>query len=114
LDFIKHNLKNLIFPTEQQKKQELWDIEGILHKFSNQSFKFDLRYMIMLENNVYFKEIKSSTKADKIVFDINNKWTIVDVKEMFEYLKKNKVKKVDLENLIINLTWNILIPKNES
>ena len=53
------------YPTSNQQKHELWDVEGIIKKHSNQKFKFDLR---PLKNNIkkgFFK-----TKADKMVFDI--------------------------------------------
>ena len=33
-------LKEVKYATPNQKKKELWDVEGILH---NQKFKFDLR-----------------------------------------------------------------------
>ena len=75
------------YPTSNQQKQELWDVEGIIKKHSNQKFKFDLR---PLKNNIkkgFFK-----TKADKMVFDIKDQYIVVDVEELHEYLKDKELK----------------------
>ena len=93
--------------TPAQKKKELWDIEGILKDRLNQKFKFDLR---PIKNNIKIGSFK--TKADKMVFDLKNKYVIVDVEELHQYIKKNKLKDLNLENLIFELEWNIIIPKS--
>ena len=83
------------YPTSNQQKKELWDVEGIIKKHSNQKFKFDLR---PLKNNIkkgFFK-----TKADKMVFDIKDQYIVVDVEELHEYLKDKELKTVYLEELI--------------
>ena len=97
-------LKDISKPTSKQKREELWDIEGILH---NQKLKFDLR---PLKNNV--KGGSFRTKADKIVYDIKDQYIIVDTEELHQYLKQNKLKSVVLEELISKLDWNIILPKN--
>ena len=51
------------------------------------------------------------TKADKIVYDINNQYIIVDVEELHNYLKENSLKVVKIEDLISKLDWNIILPK---
>ena len=99
-------LTNIKYATQKQKEKELWDVEGILKDRLNQKFKFDLR---PLKNNAKTGSFK--TKADKIVFDINEKWYIVDVKELHDYLKNNTFKVAYLEDLISKLEWNILLPK---
>jgi len=94
------------YPTSNQQKQELWDVEGIIKKHSNQKFKFDLR---PLKNNIkkgFFK-----TKADKMVFDIKDQYIVVDVEELHEYLKDKELKTVYLEELISKLDWNIILLK---
>jgi|TARA_R100000458_G_C8169445_1_gene170494 DNA topoisomerase IA len=94
------------YPTSNQQKQELWDVEGIIKKHSNQKFKFDLR---PLKNNIkkgFFK-----TKADKMVFDIKDRYIVVDVEELHEYLKDKELKMVYLEELISKLDWNIILLK---
>lgn len=100
------NLSNINKANNKTKVRELWDVEGIIKDKSNQVFKFDLR---PLKNNIKGGSFK--TKADKMVFDLNNQWIIVDINELHEYLKKNNLKKIQLENLISNLEWNIIIKK---
>ena len=94
------------YPTSNQQKHELWDVEGIIKKHSNQKFKFDLR---PLKNNIkkgFFK-----TKANKMVFDIKDQYIVVDVEELHEYLKDKELKTVYLEELISKLDWNIILLK---
>ena len=99
-------LTNIKYATQKQKDEELWDIEGMLSKYSNQILKFDLRPLV---NNT--KKGSSKTKADKMVFDINNEYIIVDVKELHQYIKNKKTNKVYLNNLIKELDWNIILNK---
>jgi hypothetical protein len=105
LSFLKH-IKISKTATLDEKRKELWDVSGIIEGRSNQEFKFDTR---PLKNNI--KEGSFKMKADKMVFDIWNKYIIVDVPELLQYIKKNKLKKVQLENLIFELDWNIILPK---
>jgi hypothetical protein len=96
-------LKNITLASLKQKKNELWDAEGVLH---NQAFKFDLR---PLKNNA--KGGSFRTKADKIVFDMKDQFIVVDTEELHQYLKDNNTKVVNLEQLISSLEWNIILPK---
>lgn len=96
-------LKKVKLPSKQQKKKELWDIEGILN---NQKFKFDLR---PIKDNGKVGSFK--TKADKMVFDMKDEWVIIDVEELHNYLKKNQIKEVNLTELIDKLDWNIVLNK---
>jgi hypothetical protein len=99
-------LSNKIIPNQNTKATELWDVEGIIEGISNQVFKFDLR---PLKNNV--KGGNFNTKADKMVFDVKDQWIIVDVDELHNYLQENNLKKVQLEDLLSKLEWNIILPK---
>lgn len=103
---LKDYLIDISNATSKQKKEELWDIQGILKGRYNQSYKFDLR---PLKNNSKFGSLK--TKADKMVFDIEDKWVIVDIEELHTYIKEHKLKIVQLEDLISKLEWNIILPK---
>ena len=96
-------LSNIKHATKNQKQKELWDVEGILH---NQSFKFDLRPLNNSTKKGTFK-----TKADKIVYDLKDEYTIVDVEELHSYLKRDNKKVVQLEELLMNFEWNIVIQK---
>jgi|SRR5210317_2015056 len=103
MNFI-NRLKEVKYATNSQKKKELWDVKGILH---NQSFKFDLR---PLKNNA--KKGSFKTKADKMVFDINDEYVVVDVEELHQHLNSKQKKVVYLNDLILELDWNIIINKN--
>ena len=109
--FIAKQLDQVRYPSRQQKIQELWDVEGILKERSNELLKFDLRPIIEFKKRDHGKWGSFKSKADKMVFDIWNKYIIVDVPELLQYIKKNKLKKVQLENLIFELDWNIILPK---
>lgn len=100
-------LINFIEATPRQKKEELWDISGILKNRSNQEFKFDLRPL----NKDLSKKGSFKTKADKMVFETNFEWILVDIEELHSYIKQHKLKIVELEQLISKLEWNIILPK---
>lgn len=104
-------LKDIIFPTEEQKNKELWDISGILKDRSNEHLKFDIKPMFNYSNEELAKKGNIFSKADKMVFEEINNWIIVDVKELINYIKINKIKIVELEELINKLEWNILLSK---
>jgi len=99
-------LKDIKKATPTQKKKELWDVEGILKDRLNQKLKFDLR---PIKNNCKVGNFK--TKADKMVFSFKDQYIIVDVEELHSYIKKNKLKDVQLEDLMSKLDWNIIINK---
>ena len=99
-------LSDITYATLNQRKKELWDVEGILKNRLNQKFKFDLR---PLKNNIKTGSFKS--KADKIVFDMKDQFIVVDTEELHQYLKENKLKEVHLQDLLSKLEWNIILPK---
>jgi len=99
-------LTDIKYATQNQRQKELWDVEGILKDRLNQKFKFDLR---PLKNNAKTGSFK--TKADKVVFDINDKWYIVDVEELHQHLKNSASKVAHLDDLLSKLDWNIILNK---
>ena len=105
MDFVLNYLEQINYPSKNQKKQ-FWDVEGILKKRLNQKFKFDLRPLKDNCKNGSFK-----TKADKMVFDVEDQYIIIDVEELHQYLKNNQIKIVQLEDLIYKLDWNIILQK---
>ena len=106
------NLNDIFWPTEDQIKNEMWNVGGILKKQSNQIFKFDVRDMSKLENNLLGKYGNTQSKAEKFVFETLNKWVILDIEELHNYIKNNKLNTVHLDDLIDNLNWNMYINKN--
>jgi vacuolar-type H+-ATPase subunit E/Vma4 len=99
-------LSDITYATLNQRKKELWDVEGILKNRLNQKLKFDLR---PIKNNAKIGSFK--TKADKMVFDMKDQYIIVDVEELHQYVKENKLKDIDLQDLLSKLEWNIVLPK---
>lgn len=106
-DFLKH-IENIRYATQQEKSNELWDIEGILKNKSNQLLKFDIRPMSQF-NDETGKKVSIKSKADKIVFKKNKNYILVDVEELNNYVKKHKLKKIYLENIVEKLEWNVVI-----
>lgn len=99
-------LVDINYANNSQRKKELWDVEGILKNRLNQKLKFDLR---PLKDNAKIGSFK--TKADKMVFDMPKEYIVIDVEELQNYVKTNKIKKVYLQKLIFKLDWNIVIKK---
>jgi len=110
VSFLKH-IKVIKKATTKERKKEMWDVSGIIESKSNQEFKFDLRPIIKHEKNLLGKKTKTTSKANKIVFDIKDQYIIIDVEELNEYVKTKKLKKVYLQNLMFDLEWNIIIKK---
>jgi hypothetical protein len=107
--FLKY-LKNIKYPVKEQKQKELWDIEGIIKNKSNQSFKFDIRPLKKIKDQIG-KEGSFKSKADKIVFESINSWIIIDTEELHDFLKQKQQKIVCVDELISKLDWNIILPK---
>jgi hypothetical protein len=103
-------LSSVSYATTKQKEKELWDVEGILKNRLNVKYKFDTR-PIKKHGDYFGKLGNTKSKADKMVFKINKDYIIIDVKELHSYIKKNKLNKVHLQNLIKNLEWNICVVK---
>ena len=68
--------------------------------------------LFSLPDGSFAQEGKVDTQADKMVFDIKDQWVIIDLDELHQHLKQNNLKKVYLEDLISQLDWNIILPKN--
>ena len=104
-------LKDVVYPSNNEKENNHWNISGILKKNSNQKFKFDVRPMFQMPNNQLGKKGTTSSKADKIVFETDKEWVIIDVPELHEYVRKQSLTVVQFEDLLNKLEWNIHISK---
>jgi len=103
--FSKH-LKSIEYP----ERKTSWNIAGIL-KNKNAFYKFDVRDMIKLPDGTPAQKGKTNSKADKLVLEIKNKWVILDIKELFEYIKKTKISRLYLDDILPKLEWTIFIKK---
>jgi hypothetical protein len=99
------------YPNQNEKLEELWDIQGIIKNKSNQFFKFDLRPLKKQLNGSLIKEGSLKTKADKMVFETSTKWVLVDVLELHDYINNHSLKVVQFEDLLKKLEWNIILSK---
>ena len=98
-----------VFATDQQRKTEIWDVEGRL-KNGNQIFKFDIRPLKPVDNR-FEKNGFFTTKADKIVFEEKDKWIVFDVNELHNYIKLSNKRDFNTKELLKELHWNSIIYK---
>jgi len=107
LDRFAQCLTQIRYPT----KKEHWNIAGVLKNKSNQYLKFDVGDMSTFSDGLLGRKGRTSSNADKMVFETEKAWIILDVPEMKQYLKKHKTKILYLEKLKNDLEWNISIAK---
>ena len=98
------------YANKKQQKNEMWDVKGILKERSNKELNFDVRPLIKNEE-ILFKKISTSSKADKIVIEQKEAWYVIDAQELHQYIVKNKLKQIDLLEIITKLEWNIILYK---
>ena len=106
VDRFSKYLTSIEFP----KNKTSWNIAGII-KGQNAFYKFDVRDMFKLPDGTPAQKGRMDSKADKMVLEIDDKWFILDLKELIEYVKKNKLKKVYVNDLVSKLEWNIILNK---
>ena len=104
-------LTDIKYATSSQQKKELWDIEGIIKHRSNQKFKFDTRPIKKFSSTKIGKNGSFKTKSDKMVFQTEESWLLIDIPELHKYIKEKHIKVLAIEELISNLEWNIILPK---
>lgn len=105
IEFVNQYLTNI-----KWNDSEEWQVEGLIKKLSNQYLKFDIRFLKDFENKKG-KLIASNSKSDKVLFENDTEWILVDTQELIKYMKTNSLKEVLLENLIKDIDWNIILPK---
>jgi hypothetical protein len=96
---------------EYPKLKTSWNIAGII-KGQNAFYKFDVRDMFKLSDGTPAQKGRIDSKADKMVLEMEDKWVILDLEELHQYIKKNKLTKVYVNDLISKLEWTIFIHKN--
>ena len=95
---------------EYPKQKTSWNIAGII-KGQNAFYKFDVRDMFALPDGTSAQKGRIDSKANKMVLEMNDKWVILDLEELHQYIKKNKLKKVYVNDLISKLEWTIFLAK---
>lgn len=103
--FVKQYLSNINWSKDNNDFQ----VEGLLKK-TNQYLKFDIRFLKDF-NNKKGKLINSKSKADKILFEDDKNWILVDTQELIKYMRISGLKQINLEQLLSNIDWNIVLPK---
>jgi len=107
----QQKFKKYLTQIEYPKKFEGWHIKGMLKKHSNKTYKFDITNIIKRNGNHYEKIGSFKNKAEKMVFNLKNEWVILDIEELHTYIKDNKLRDVNLHELINSLEWNIIVKK---
>jgi len=105
IEFVKQYLSNT-----KWNEGEDWQVEGNIKRISNQYLKFDIRFLKDF-NDKKGKLINSQSKADKVLFEDDINWILVDTQELIKHMKEFNLKEVKLEELIKSIEWNIILPK---
>lgn len=104
IKFVKEYLTNVKWSDNNQ-----WQVEGLLEQ-SNQYYKFDISFLKDFTGKKG-KLINSKSEADKVLFENDQNWILIDTQELIKYMKDYSLKEVKLEELIKNIDWNIILPK---
>jgi hypothetical protein len=104
IKFVKEYLTNVNCVNNKD-----WQVEGLL-KQSNQYLKFDIRFLNDFDDKKG-KLINSKSQADKVLFEDDKNWILVDTQELIKHMKEHSLKEVKLEELIKSIEWNIILPK---
>ena len=105
IEFVKQYLSNI-----KWNEGEDWQVEGNIKRLSNQYLKFDIRFLKDF-NDKKGKLINSKSQADKVLFEDDKNWILVDTQELIKYMKISDLKQINLEQLLSNIDWNIVLPK---
>jgi hypothetical protein len=103
--FVKEYLTNVTWHENNN-----YQVEGQLTQ-SNQYYKFDISYLNDFPEDKKGKLVNSESKADKVLFEDDKNWILVDTQELIKYMKAYGLKEIKLEELIKNIDWNIILPK---
>jgi uncharacterized protein YjaZ len=107
LNRFSKKLEEIIYPIQF----EGWHIQGRIKNKSNQVFKFDVRNMEKYENEQFQKKAFTGSKADKMVFELSDQWVIVDIEELHNYVKETNNKDINLNIILKEFQWNLIIQK---
>jgi len=103
--FVNEYLINVTWHEENN-----YQVKGLL-KESNQYYKFDIRYLSDFPQDKKGKLINSKSNADKVLFEDDKNWILIDTQELIKYMKEHSLNEIKLEELVKNIDWNIILPK---
>jgi len=106
IEFVNQYLSNIKWNLDNQQ----WQVSGIIDRISNEYLKFDIRFLNDF-NDKKGKLINYKSNADKVLFEDDINWILVDTQELIKYMKEFNLKEVKLEQLIKIIDWNIILPK---
>ena len=93
---------------EYPKEKTSWNIAGII-KGSNAFYRFDVREMFKMSDGTPAQSGRLDTKAQKMVLEGEKEWLILDLEELHEYIRREKKKKLYINDLISDLEWTIFL-----
>jgi len=105
IEFVNQYLTNI-----KWNDSEEWQVEGLIKKLSNQYLKFDIRFLKDFSNK-QGKLINYNSKADKVLFENDKEWILIDTQELIKYVKISNLKEINVDDLLSNIDWNIILPK---
>ncbi len=109
-DIIKRFSKYLT-GIEYPKEKTSWNISGMI-KGKNSHYRFDVRDMFKMSDGASAQKASLNSQAQKMVLEGEKQWLILDLEELHEYIRREKKRKVYINDLIDNLEWTIFLPKN--
>ena len=107
LDRFKYLLEDISYPTVF----EGWHIKGRIKNKSNQEFKFDVQGMTKVNEDRLERNGNFKSKADKMVFETDINWIVVDLEELHNYLRNTNNKYINLNTIVNEFQWNIILVK---
>jgi len=105
IKFVKEYLSNI-----KWNDSEDWQVEGIIKNLSNQYLKFNIQFLKDYSDKKG-KLINSKSQSDKVLFENNKEWILIDTQELIKHMKTTSLKEINLEELLSNIDWNIILPK---
>ncbi len=105
IKFVNEYLSNI-----KWNDSEDWQVEGIIKKLSNQYLKFNIQFLKDYSNKKG-KLINSKSQSDKVLFENDKEWILIDTQELIKHMKQHNLKEIKLEYLLSNIDWNIILPK---
>mgnify|MGYP003668820514 CR=1 FL=1 len=106
---IKDRFAKYLTAIKYPKEKSLWNIAGII-KGQNAFYKFDVRNMFKLEGELA-QSGRLDSRANKMVLEATDRWLILDLEELHEYIRKQNKTKAYINDLISDLEWTIFLKK---